>query len=879
MPLISSRNSLNCLDTLMVGERSYAFYNVKAAEKTLGDLSHLSCCLRVLLENFLRFEDDQTVTLEDMRTLTAFHALRKGLPSLPFRPTRVLLARHAAVSTLADLANLRDALAERNQAPAAFKTACPFDMVADDGRPERSVHTGDAKEIDRLLLWGKQAFPDVRLVPPGKGTCSQVNMDSLSRVVQIVGSDSSGNPLVVPDTVLGVGEHLPIAGSLGLWMWPADVLDIESVLLGAPALLSLPGLIGMKLTGKFHKSVTTTDIALNLAKAFYQKNGAGKIVEFYGPGLDALSIADRALIASFIRRAGALSVFFPIDGQTLLYLSQKGENPAHIALVEAYAKAQGLWREPGAHDQNEATSFTDNLEVALDSIHPCLGGPLTINQTPSLPDVPESFAKAFPSPVSALKDPLEAVRRGDVVLAALNAERDFIHPGELVIAGLVARKARALGLTVKPWVRAEMNIPDPALKNYLTQTGLWEDLEMIGFRPISSPIQSLALQEAVTAALQKNKYPVCAIVSGAHRIESPLHPACAATYTAAPGLVVAYALSGSLSAATTASKTIAQKTGGESVMLKEIWPSAAEIEALAEMKPLESSLKLARNVLFEGDESWRDIAVESVPLFSWNPQSTAVKRPSSLAVCPPQPPALNDIKGARVLAVFGNDALAAQMAPSGPIAQNAPASHFLMSHGLAPDLFGSFEERTGNEEVMVRGAFSAPGLVNALLPEGPAGLTRHATTASPLTFFDAAQRYRQDRVPLVIAAGQNYGAGRGQEWAAKATKALGVSIVIAESFAPEHRLNLIRVGLLPLQLKQGVALADLKLTGNETLSFAGLTEIISPPIEIMVTIDHADNVERYMLLCRLDTEDEVITYRHGSFLAEALRTHMALTGG
>lgn len=863
MTPFQSRDTLKTLDTLIVGDCSYAYYSLKAAEQTLGDLSHLPCSARILLENLLRHEDGLSFSVEDMRSLSAFHALKKSPPPLSFRPSRILLGGNEAISILVDMARIRDVLAEKGADPLLLSPDCPADIVTE--RP--SDFSPEDEQTLSFLKWSERAFPSLRVAPPGKGRGGALNIGFLTSVVREQPARDEGLSLVFPDSVWGTNRHLSAIGGLGTISFALDALDIEAAFLGSYAPLSFSGVLGVKLTGRPSKKVGATDMALAILKAVRQAKGAGKIVEFLGPGLDHLSVFDRAAIADILIETDALSVLFPIDQAVLAHLETRGGAQSHLALVEAYAKVQGLWRESGSKNDASDPAFTSVVEFNLEAVEPCLGGPgLAYNPTP-LEETAKNFLSSFPPPTKP--DPLALVRHGDVLSAAIGPFGTALHPMEMIAAGLVARKARERGLVVKPWVRASLSVPCPVVSDLLRETGLEADLAAIGF-VCPKENHPPSLREGVAEAIGKTKETFCALSTGIAEENAPLHPSCGAGYLARPALLVAYALSGSVL------KNPLDKTGSEE--LQDILPLRADMEALLEVHNLTSFYQKEKDSLFEGAGPWLDLHADGGPLFSWKEGSSFIKKPSLFDDVQAQPRALADVEAARALAVWGDDVLAAHISPHGLIGESSAAGVHLIASGETAASLGSFAARAGNEDIMTKGGFWGPSLVNALAPGAPPDLTLHAPSGASLPIFEAAARYKREKTPLFVAAGKNFGTGARQEWAAKILRLLGVSIVVAESFAPSFRLNLIRTGLLPLQIKQGVTLADLGLKGQETASFAGISEFLRPPAEVMITVDHTDTVERYILRARLDTEEEMEMWRHGSLWAESLRNLIMLAG-
>jgi len=874
----SSRNSLNTLEALVVGTQVFTYYSLKAAEVTLGDLSHLPCCMRVLLENLLRNENDTTVTVEDMRTLTAFHALHKNTPSFCFSPARLLMNDETGVSVLADLACLQDSLATTMKDPVPLSLACPTDVVIDH------TTTSLAQNKDRyaLLKWSETNLADLRVIPPGNGVGNQINLDVLTSVVRLTHEIGNEVPIAVPDTVMGTDRRISSVNSLGVLGWNTDALEIEGILLGYSSPINLPGVIGLRLTDDLRQGTTATDVALALTKVLMQNNCKDKIVEFYGSGLDHLTVPDRAVIASLVSSCGALCTYFPIDRATLDYLAQTGATPDHMALVEAYAKAQGLWREdsPASDTPVKEPAFTMQLELSLENIRPALGGPLAIATISPLSESAEAFLLKFPA-LSSHVDPLALIKHGDILLAALSSWGNTAHPLEMALAGLVARKAIDQGLKVKPWVRTVMANTSPVITSFLHETGLLTSLETLGFQTTEDDgaeyINCPPVPEPLAQTIAKNQITVCSITSGVRETNGPLHPLAKAHYVASPALVVVYALTGTIQTDLT-TKPLGTTSEGIPVLLKDIWPTTSEINELFEHASLQKIYHAYKQNLFKGTDEWDATPVETNARFVWNEGSSYVRCPPFLKDVAAQQPKLSNIKGARVILLLGDDVPAQTLSKSGPIPPDSPAGIYLTAHGETPDTLQTFGLRTGNYEVMVRGAFTDNQLKNNLLPatQENQALAIHRPSQAMMPVFDLAEHYNRESTPMVIVAGKNFGTGHHHEWAAKSIQLLGIKTVLAESFDPIFRLSLVRLGVLPLQLKSGVSLADLKLTGDEMIHIVGISDINRPHSEVMVTIEHPSDVERYIVVSRIDTQEEVTIFTSGSLLAAKLRKYLPL---
>ncbi len=869
MPASASRNSLNALQTLTVGERTYGYFSLKAAEHTLGDLSHLPCCMRILLENLLRFEDEEYSTQDDMRALTAYHALHKNIPTISFHPSRFLIDDTTALSTLSDLASFQEELGRHELTKESFETNGPIDIVVSTtiGRPERLAERYD------FIKWGEKNLPNMHAIPPGHGPSNHINLNVLGSVVRQTTMEGVEYPIVVPDTILGTDRFFSAINGASILGWNTDPLEIQSLILGNTSRLTMPGVIGLKLMGKIHKGTSPTDIAIAIAAFISKSKPSGKIVEFYGPGLDHLSVHDRAIIARMIGEIGALCGSFPIDTATLNHLTLLGQGPEHLALVEAYAREQGLWRETSAHDGQREPTFTQQLEFSLDAVRPCLSKPRPANVIP-IADTTTGFLQRHPAP-SLLADPLATVKHGDVILAILSSHETATHPQELLLTGMIARKAARLGLRVKPWVRCLFNDTSPVSLSLLERTGLKQDLEAVGFHFLQDQDTSATslVQESVEKAVLKNKITPCTIASVPQHEDFQITSFHASHFIASPLLVIGYALAGTLLTDLNL-KPLATNNDGKPITLKELLPTTAELNALIEKVPLPPLYATLKESLNTGSSFWQQRPAPKEEAYSWDSQSLFIKKTPILANFELKVPKLRDVKNARLLALYGNDVPASAIAPLGTIAPNSPAAHYLASRNMPEGVTSQYGSFTGNYDVMIRGAFSNPALQNGLLPPGSSsfGLTVHMPSGSPMTIFDAAENYRKENTPYIIVAGKNLGHGVHQEWAAKATRFLGVNIVLAESFAPMFRVNLLRLGVLPLQIKQGLTLEDLKLDGKETLSIAGIADMDRPPCEVMLTIEHPDTVERFMVHCDIKTPQELDMFRNGSLWAYTLRS-------
>lgn len=865
-----SKNSLSSYDTLVVDDRTYAYYSLNAAENALGDLSHLPCTIRIMLENLLRHEDGLQITVEEMKSITIFHALEKSVPTYLFYPYRILMDDTTGVSTLADIAALRDAVSARSKDVETVAPACLVDIVA------RNLQGDDEAQNDRfsLLKWGQKNVPNIRITPRRAGSMGQINLDVLTNIVQTVDGGIDEPPLLIPDTVLGIDGALPSASSLGVLGWGVDALEAESILLGKPIQIELPHILGLKFTGKPRKGSGITDIAMAVVYALKQSDCTGKIVEFYGAGLDHLTMQDRTLISGIVASTGAFCSIFPVDGATLNYLTMTGRSAHHVALVEAYAKAQGLWREGWPHDPKKDPAYSTQIELALDTVRPSLRASDT-NQPFLLADAKAVFEKSHPKEPES-RTPLAPVHHGDVVWADLGSYNNVPHTLEMITAALTARKALAHGLMVKPWVRALIADTHPVLTSFLKTSGLLADLENLGFKTVNHEDkkegQQYDLNEKIESTIVRDKLVVCSVSTGPHPIGAPPHPLARSNFVASASLVVAFALSGTF-LADISTHSIGFGKDGKPLTLKDILPSSAEITAAFEAAPFPALYSSFKKSLADLSGAWQREGLADTPTYPWPEKSTFIKSPPFLKDVQPTLHKFKEIIEARLLAIYGDDAPAAAMAPYGPIAAQSPAGHYLATYNVSAEDLGEYELRTGNHEVMVRGSFMGKELVNAIVPadEWMQGLSIHIPTKTTMNLFTVAERYRDENTPTIIVGGKNFGTGSKQEWAVKSMRLLGVQAVLAESYDPSFRLNLIRIGILPLQLKSGVSMSELKLTGQEFIHLAGIVDIEQPPGEVMLTIDQLAGVERFMLRCLLQTPDELNMYRNGSIWATCFR--------
>lgn len=847
----SSLNTLHSYDTLQVGEKHYGFYNLKTAENTLGSLSHLPYFFLILLENLLRHEDTHNVTIDDMRSLTALHALQKSQPKIVFHPSRLVMNEDTGVSAFTDIVSLANTLAASQiETPTPIASAYPLTITL----AQESASADQKVERYKLLKWIEKNLTAIQLIPQQSAGEEQSALANLVSTLHIEPSPTMENDLVFPEIVMGSQRNIAVFGHKGVLGWPTDVLDLESLMLGHPMKLAVPLLMGLKITGKPHKGIGATDIALTIMLLLHRNEAEGKVVEFFGSGLDHLSLSDRAAIALMAeQQEGVLTTLFPIDAVTISHRNQTGQDPEGTALIEAYARAQGLWREAGL-DSSQDPLFNTVIELDLDTIRPVIRFCDSARTVLPLGEAVSFFEKTAPLP-SGSYDPLVPVKHGDILLATLGGASAPLHPTEMVIAALLAREAKEKGLVVKPWIKTIMAAMPLPLASFLKETGLQAALDSLGFRQNDTYAHSQSqapLSPPILSAITEKKLTVCTIgTEEPPPASTPLRQACAVNLIASPALVIAYAFVGNLMS-DLVGKPLGMGADGKPVSLKDIWPSPATINAFLEKLPphaLTESPPAAAPVPLT---AWQDIKAPEGKVFPWADVAPVLIEPPTLQGFTTEPIKKTNVLDARILALWGDGVEARWLGPD-------PATFSMM----AP---------TGHFKKMLASTFGHPLLENKMLQDpNAAGMTVHVPSGLVMTIGEAAKRYALDKTPMIVMAGTDFGKGAQQEWAAKALCFSGVTIVIAQSYNASFCRNLIRMGILPLQLKAGMSLADLKLTGKETISLVGIPELITPRSEVMMTIDRGYDVDRYMLLGRLDEPEDHSLFEQGSLLAMTAR--------
>ncbi len=889
---MSGQDNLKTRRTLTVGGKSYEYYSLPAAQDAgIADMSRLPYSLKVLVENLLRHEDGRAVKVADIEGAAAWLENQTSSQEIAFYPARILLQDFTGVPAVVDLAAMRQAMLDMGGDPQKINPLSSVDLVIDHSVMIDYFGTKDAfaanvkREFERnqeryeFLRWGSQAFSNFRVVPPGTGICHQVNLEYLAKTVWTDKID--GVTFAYPDTLVGTDSHTTMVNGMAALGWGVGGIEAEAAMLGQPISMLLPDVVGVRLTGAPSEGMTATDLVLTVVEMLRAHGVVGKFVEFFGSGLDNLSLPDRATLANMAPEYGATCGFFPIDQETCDYLTFTGRDADQVALVEAYAKAQGMWRDANSPDP----LFTDTLELDIGAVQPSLAGPKRPQDRVTLVDTAASFAKALPGlgggkPAIDVKGTDYKLGDGAVVIAAITSCTNTSNPSVLIGAGLVARKARALGLTSKPWVKTSLAPGSQVVTDYLEAAGLQDDLDALGFNVVGYGCttcigNSGPLLDAVADAVDDGELVVASVLSGNRNFEGRVHPQVRANYLASPPLVVAYAIAGSLHINLT-TDPLGEDTDGNPVYLKDIWPTNAEIsETLRSALTPEMYRSRYANV-FEGPEEWKGISAAASETYDWQDSSTYVRYPSFFENMTPEPGPLEDVIGARPLLMLADSVTTDHISPAGSIQKSGPAGEYLLERQIRPEEFNSYGSRRGNHEVMMRGTFANIRIRNELVPGVEGGVSRHMPSGEQMSVYDAAAKYADDGVPLVIIAGKEYGTGSSRDWAAKGTCLLGVKAVIVESFERIHRSNLVGMGVLPLQFKEGTDRKTLGIDGSEIWDITGVSGGIRPLMDVDCRITRADgSVEDIQLLCRIDTLDEVEYYRHGGILQYVLRNMLA----
>ncbi|MEG6544748.1 aconitate hydratase AcnA [Acinetobacter bereziniae] len=910
-------NSLNSLQNLNVGNSTYKIFSLKQAQSELGDLSKLPKSLKVLLENLLRFEDDLTVKRSDIQAIVDWQKAKTSDQEIQYRPARVLMQDFTGVPAVVDLAAMRAAVQAAHKDPNIINPLSPVDLVIDhsvmvdhfgtDQAFDENVEIEMQRNGERyqFLRWGQSSFDNFSVVPPGTGICHQVNLEYLAQAVWL--GDSDGESYAFPDTLVGTDSHTTMINGLGVLGWGVGGIEAEAAMLGQPISMLIPEVIGFKLTGKLREGITATDLVLTITQMLRKKGVVGKFVEFYGDGLADLPLADRATIANMAPEYGATCGFFPIDEITLGYLRLTGRQDDRIALVEAYCKEQGLWRNTG-----DEPVFTDTLALDMSTVEASVAGPKRPQDRVVLPDIPKTFSAlmeldlkpakiekerlvneggagtAIDSKQSALQNEephcvIDGKRYpltdGDVVISAITSCTNTSNPSVMLAAGLLAKKAIEKGLQRKPWVKSSLAPGSKVVTDYLEAAGLLSYLDQLGYNLVGYGCttcigNSGPLPQPIEDAIQCYDLNVASVLSGNRNFEGRVHPLVKTNWLASPPLVVAFGLLGTIRSDIT-STALGHDQQGQPVYLKDIWPSQIEIDEVLQKVNTQMFHKEYAAV-FDGDEKWQAIQIPDSETYEWDEQSTYIRHPPFFEGIDQPAKPIQDILNANILAVLGDSVTTDHISPAGNIKKESPAGRYLEAQGVDQKDFNSYGSRRGNHEVMMRGTFANIRIKNEMLNGEEGGNTLYIPTGEKLAIYDAAMKYQQDSTPLVIIAGKEYGTGSSRDWAAKGTNLLGVKAVITESFERIHRSNLVGMGVLPLQFVDGQTRQSLNLTGHEQLSIYGLSDDIQPHQSLDVEAKRADgSQDRFKVLCRIDTLNEVEYFKAGGILHYVLRNLIA----
>ncbi len=886
-------DSLGTRTSLTAAGKAYTYFSLPAAAKALNkDVSRLPVSLKILLENILRFENGASYTVDDARAIADWADAGTSTREVPFRPARILMQDFTGVPAVVDLAAMRDGITTLGGVPEQVNPLVPVDLVIDHSvmvdfsaskdALDKNVTVEFERNAERytFLRWGQGAFNNFRVVPPGTGICHQVNVEYLAETIWT--GESEGQTIAYPDTLFGTDSHTTMANGIGVLGWGVGGIEAEAAMLGQPIAMLIPDVVGFRLTGALPEGSTATDLALVVTQVLRKKGVVGKFVEFFGPGLAGLAVSTRLTVANMAPEYGATCGFFPVDAGTIDYLRLTGRHEERIALVEAYAKAQGMWVEPGSAEP----VFTDVVELDLSTVLPSIAGPKRPQDRVLLKDATAAFktdlTKSLGVPANdvgkrvAVAGTNYEITHGDVVIAAITSCTNTSNPYVMLGAGLLAKKARAKGLTPRPWVKTSLAPGSQVVTEYLDRAGLSTELDALGFQLVGYGCttcigNSGPLDDAVADAIEDNKLVAVSVLSGNRNFEGRVHPNVRANYLASPPLVVAYALLGTMNEDIT---TAPLGTGhdGQPVYLRDIWPSNAEIEAAVHQALGRDQFIKRYGEVFKGTKEWQAIEVDvGSQTYRWNGGSTYVQNPPYFEGMTMTPAPIGDIKGARVLALFADNITTDHISPAGNIKRDSPAGDYLGEHQVMQRDFNSYGARRGNHQVMMRGTFANIRIKNEMVAGVEGGWTRHQPSGTQLPIYDAAMRYKAEGVPLIVFGGKEYGMGSSRDWAAKGTALLGIKAVVVESFERIHRSNLVGMGVLPLTFKDGATRQSLNLDGTETMDVLGL-EQLSPRMDLHLVIHRSNgHVDTVPVMCRVDTADEVEYYKNGGILHYVLR--------
>ena len=898
-----SLDSFRCCKTLKAGSKTYAYYSLPTAERNgLKGISRLPFSMKVLLENLLRNEDGRSVTKDDIKAVAEWLKTKSSDREIAFRPARVLMQDFTGVPAVVDLAAMRDAMVHLGGDPKKINPQVPVDLVIDHSVAVTFFGNNQAfkknveeeyrqnQERYKFLKWAQRSFDNFSVVPPGTGICHQVNLEYLSRViwskkdqVKVDGKEATLD-VAYPDTVVGTDSHTTMVNGLSVLGWGVGGIEAEAAMLGQPLSMVLPEVIGFKLTGRMKEGVTATDLVLTVTEMLRKRGVVGKFVEFFGPGLTHLTIADRATLGNMSPEYGATCGFSPIDDDTMRYLKDTGRPAEVIALVAAYAKAQGMYRVKTTPDP----IFTDVLKLDLSTVEPSLAGPKRPQDRIALKDVKSGFETSMTKEFNKASELKKRVKvpgknydlgHGDVVIAAITSCTNTSNPNVMIGAGLLARKAAAKGLSAKPWVKTSLAPGSQVVGEYLEKSGLQKDLDKLGFNLVGFGCttcigNSGPLPEEISQAINDNDLVAAAVLSGNRNFEGRVNADVRANYLASPPLVVAYAIAGSMQV-DMAKEPLGTDEKGKKVFLKDIWPSNKEIGSFVSKNVTKQIFAKRYADVFKGDANWRKIAVKGGLTYEWDDRSTYVQNPPYFEGMEKRQKPLEDIVDARVLALLLDSITTDHISPAGSIKQDSPAGEYLRDHQVRPKDFNQYGTRRGNHEVMMRGTFANIRLKNQMVPGVEGGFTIHYPSKKRMTMYDAAMKYKEDGVPLVIFAGKEYGTGSSRDWAAKGTVLLGVRAVVAQSFERIHRSNLIGMGVMPLVFEEGTSWQSLGMKGDEQVTIRGLHGELKPRQRLIAEIVSGNGtLKRVPLICRIDTVDELDYFKNGGILQYVLR-HLA----
>ncbi|GMW07665.1 MAG: aconitate hydratase AcnA [Gammaproteobacteria bacterium] len=880
--------AIDAKSVLTVGTADFRIFRLDAVRE--GHVARLPFSLKILLENLLRHAGGDDVSAADISALANWNPAVEPCQEIAFRPARVILQDFTGVPAVVDLAAMRDAVVKLGGKAESINPLSPAELVIDHSVQVDRYGTNHAladniaiefeRNMERysFLRWGQNAFRNFKVVPPNTGIVHQVNIEHLARVV--FDQEADQTRVAYPDTVVGTDSHTTMVNGLGVLGWGVGGIEAEAAMLGQPVTMLIPQVVGVRLSGSLREGTTATDLVLTLTELLRKKGVVNKFVEFFGDGLSNLPLADRSTLANMAPEFGSTCAIFPIDRETIRYLELTGREPSRVALVEAYARAQGLWREDGA----AAPLYSDVVELDLATVEPTLAGPRRPQDRVPLRSVSATYRKQAAETVAGREQSGKAriqrkntefeIADGAVLIAAITSCTNTSNPYVMVGAGLLARNARRKGLSAQPWVKTSLAPGSRVVSNYLEKSGLLTDLDGLGFNIVGYGCttcigNSGPLDEDIANAVTKNQILGCAVLSGNRNFEGRIHPLVRMNYLASPPLVVAYALAGSLTV-DLATDPIGTGSDGKPVYLKDIWPAQQEIQAVVAQTVNSKMFRDSYAGVFAGDANWQKVPTPTGQIYAWDEHSTYVRNPPYFDGMTRKPAPVSDIVGARVLALLGDSVTTDHISPAGSIGRDSPAGRYLVEHGVNPRDFNSYGARRGNHEVMMRGTFANIRLRNQLVPGVEGGVTIHLPSGDRLSIFDAAMRYRRDGVPLVILAGKEYGSGSSRDWAAKGTMLLGVRAVLAESYERIHRSNLIGMGILPLQFNDGESPQSLGLTGRETFDISGLANVNATGVQIRAHRADGKPVE-FTARVRIDTPKEREYYAHGGILHYVLR--------